>query len=73
MPGGPVKRRLWWPATAMVRARLAADCPAIWSRRTGGVEGDVDWDELVAEVAVVGLPGEWFEGLLGVLFGSSSV
>ena len=33
----------------------------------------MDWDELVAEVAVVGLPGEGLGGLLGALFGSSSV
>ena len=39
----------------------------------GEVEGDVVWGELVVETAVERLPGEWFEGLLGVLSGLSSV
>ena len=31
-PGGPERRRLWRPAMAISRARLAVDWPKIWSR-----------------------------------------
>lgn len=38
-PGGPERRRLWRPAIAMVRARLANDCPLMSSRsgESGGL------------------------------------
>lgn len=58
-PGGPEMSRLWWPAIAMVRARLARSWPWMWSRRTGGGEleemdeGEGMTEGVVAAVEVI--------------------